>query len=116
MSTGLCANAANRLQGLGDPEPAGQRRILQLRADALPKLRRLRCRVEPENANRAAVGAAQALHALHGGRLAGAVRPEDAEDLASLDTEREVVDGNGATVGLAQVIHRDHGCQGRTSR
>ena len=44
---------------------------------------------------------AQAFDALHGGGLAGAVGADQAEDLARLDVEGDVVDGHGTPVGLA---------------
>ena len=54
------------------------------------------------------VGVAQPLDALDGGRLPGAVGPEDAEDLASLDLERHVVDRHDVVaVDLSQVFHGD---------
>ncbi len=47
------------------------------------------------------VGFAHALDALHRGRLARAVGPDQAEDLAFEDFERSFVDGHGFAVGLA---------------
>jgi len=39
-----------------------------------------------------------------GGRLAGAVRPEIAEDLSRLDLKVEIAEGNPAAVGLGQPL------------
>src|SRR5207249_11108880 len=41
-------------------------------------------------------------------RLAGAVRPEERDDLAGLDTERNVIERRGASEGARQVAHVDH--------
>ena len=76
-------------------------RFLQLDADPLLQRHGVAARVEPEDGNRAAVGRAQAFDALHGGGLAGAVGADQAEDLARLDVEGDVVDGHGTPVGLA---------------
>ena len=46
-----------------------------------------------------------ALDHLEGGRLAGAVRAEDAEHLALGDLEADAVDGRELAVSLAQVAH-----------
>ena len=76
-------------------------RLLELDADPLLQRHGVPARVEAEDGNRAAVGRAQAFDALHGGGLAGAVGPDQAEDLARLDVEGDVVDGHGPPVGLA---------------
>jgi hypothetical protein len=65
--------------------------------------------VEAGHPDPARVGDAQALDALDGGGLAGAVRAEDAEDLALLDAEGDTVDDGSAAVGLAQVADFDDG-------
>ena len=44
----------------------------------------------------------------HRRRLAGAVRPEEAEDLAALDAEADVVDGGDAAVAFREVLNLDH--------
>ena len=58
-------------------------------------------RIEPQDRDGAAIRCAQALDALHRRRLAGAVRPDQAEDLAFFDVERHLVHGDDAAVGLA---------------
>ena len=61
----------------------------------------------PEDAHPAAVGPTQSFEALDRGRLAGAVRAEQAEDLAAAHLERHVVDGDRRAVGLVQVLDGD---------
>jgi hypothetical protein len=60
-------------------------------------------RIQAEPPDIAAVRSAQPFDALDGGRLACAIRPEDAEDLAFLDAERDVVDRDVIAVSLVQV-------------
>ena len=48
---------------------------------------------------------AEALEDLDGGGLAGAVGPEQREDLALLHLEADVAHGHGVPVGLGQVLH-----------
>ena len=66
-------------------------------------------RVEAGDSDPARVGHPQALDALDGGGLSGAVRAEDPEDLALLDGEGDAVHDRPATVGLAQFTHFDDG-------
>jgi hypothetical protein len=103
----MLSEGREQLDGLGDPQPAGQRRVLQLGADALPQLRRLACRVQPEHPNRASIRTAQTLGALDGGRLAGAVRAEDPEDLTMLNRERHIVDRKRRAMCLAEMRNLD---------
>ena len=55
------------------------------------------------------VGVAQAADDLDGGGLPGAVAAQHAEDLAAVDLEADVVDGDGAAVALVQVLDLDDG-------
>ena len=105
---GMAGEGREQLDGLGDPQPAWQRGVLQLCADALAQLRSLGYRVQPEHPDPSAIGAAKPLDTLDGRCLAGAVGAEDAKDLSCLDVERQVVHGHDTTVGLTQVIHGDH--------
>src|SRR5262245_9645755 len=41
-------------------------------------------------------------------RLAGAIRPDETDDLARLDNERQIVDGFEVTVDLGQARDADH--------
>src|SRR5580704_788393 len=88
---------------LGDGDLVGQLALLELDADQLPCLGAVTVGVDAEHPDRAAVGMAQPLGALDGGGLARAVRAEDAEDLALLDAQAEVVDRDLLAVPLAQV-------------
>ena len=65
----------------------------------------------PSVSTRAAGAVAEALEDLDGGGLAGAVRPEQREDLALLHLEADVAHGHGVPVGLGEVLHahRRHG-------
>jgi ATP-binding cassette subfamily B protein len=62
-------------------------------------------RVQAEDPDRPGVPCAHALDALDGRGLPGPVRAEDAEDLALLDGEGDVVHRDGGPVGLAEVLH-----------
>jgi hypothetical protein len=64
--------------------------------------------VGPPLEQRAATAADQAEHQVQGGRLAGAVRPQQAGHLARLDRERPVVHGQRATEPLGQSAGLDH--------
>jgi len=54
-----------------------------------------------EHADLASAGPAQPCHRLDCRRLAGTVRPDDPEDLAFLDGEGHLVDGDPLAVCLA---------------
>ncbi len=56
-------------------------------------------RTDPES------GLPQSLNTLHGGGLAGTIRPDDPEDLTRLDLERNTVNGRHLAIVLSQVIH-----------
>ena len=92
---------------LADGELVGQAALLELHAEHLAQRVAVASRVEAEDGHLAAVGAAQAGHALDGGGLARAVRAEDAEDLALLDGERHVVDRDVRAVPLVEVCDLD---------
>ena len=61
------------------------------------------CGVVPEHAHLASRAPPVALEDLDGGRLARPVRPEQPEDLAALDLEREAAHGLDRAIGLVQV-------------
>ena len=73
---------------------------MQLDADPLAQLVTVADRIQTHHPYLSRVGSAQALDALQKGRLSGAVGADDAEDLAALDVERHVVDGDDAAVRL----------------
>src|SRR5215469_11398471 len=58
-------------------------------------------RVHAEHRNRAAVPVAVTLEDLHSGGLAGPVRPQQCEHLATADLQVDAVDGDGGAVALA---------------
>ena len=61
------------------------------------------------------VARAQSFDALHRRGLAGAVRADQAEDLAVADVEADVVDRDRAAVGLAERLHADDGIGGHAA-
>src|SRR5262249_24974971 len=92
---------------LGDGLVRPELRLLEHDADALAVGLLLACRIEAEHVDPAAVALAVALEDLHGRRLAGAVRAEQAEDLALLDVERDSAHGLVLAVRLAQFLDDD---------
>src|SRR2546425_8895501 len=82
-------------------DPLLQLRLLELHADAILQFVDVAERIEPEHRDSAAIGHAQSLDALQRGRLAGAVRSDQSEDLAIVDLERHLIDRDRLAVGLA---------------
>ena len=80
---------------------------LELHADALLQRVDVAHRVQAEHRDRAAVGSPQPLDALHRRGLAGAVGADQPEDLAVVDVERHLVDGDRRAVGLADAGNVD---------
>ena len=78
-------------------------------ADPVAPLGAALLRVDAEDRDGAAVARAVALEHLDRRRLAGAVRSEQAEDLALLDLEVDPADGLDLPVGLVQVVDGDGG-------
>ena len=78
-------------------------------ADQALDLERLARRIVAEHADGAGGHLGQAQHHQNGRGLAGAVRPEQAEDLAAPDRERDVVHGRDAAVALGQTLRLDDG-------
>lgn len=76
-------------------------RLLELHTDPLLQPVRVPPRIESEDGHGAAIGRAKALDALHRGGLSGAVGPDQPENLAVFDLERDVVDRHGRAVDLA---------------
>ena len=95
-----------------------QRGGLQRGADLLLHLARPLPRVDPAHLQPARVRFAQPDQAFDGGRLAGAVRSEQAENLARLDLEADAVDGGDAVVLFPEVVNDDvwHGDRGTRYR
>ena len=87
----------HELQVLGDRQILVEREFLRHVADFALDLQALGPDVVAEHLARAFVGRQQAAHDADGRRLAGAVRPEEADDLAFGDVHRHMVDdGLGA--------------------
>src|SRR4029077_2657573 len=74
-----------------------------LDAEDLAELVAITAWIEAEDVDGARVGRAEPADRFDGGGLAGAVRPEDGEDLAGLDRERDVVDDSLVAVALGEV-------------
>jgi ATP-binding cassette subfamily B protein len=80
---------------------------LELDADTLVQLAALLPGIETEDVEAPTIGDAQTREALDRRRLARAVAPEDAEDLAGSDREAHIIDRDGRPVGLVQVLDGD---------
>ena len=85
-----------------DRHAAENRRLLRQIAEAedRPAVHRQLGDVLAVEEDPAAVGLHQAHHRIEAGGLAGAVRPEQADDFAAMDVERDVVKDRAAVVGL----------------
>jgi hypothetical protein len=85
-----------------------RRRFRQVAGAALG-FERLLEDIEPGDGGLAAGGRHVAGDDAHGGRLAGPVRAEEAENLARLHPETHVVHGGEGSVAFREVINLDHG-------
>ena len=92
-------------------------------ADAALDLERLAHRIEAQHVDRAAARLGEAQQHQDGRRLAGAVRPQQAEDLAAPDVEIDGIDRAGRAIALHQpadfndvVGHRGRSTGGRSAR
>ena len=92
----------------GDRHVAVERDVLGQVADPAPHLERLLEHVEAGHPGGPARGRHEAGEDPHGRRLAGAVRAEEADDLALLHGERHVLDGRNGSVVLGEAIDLDH--------
>jgi hypothetical protein len=113
---GPVGHAVQRGEGadlLAGGQPLEERRRLQLDADAGEQVRVPRPGRRAEQADRAAVGFAKTLDNLQQGGLPRTVGPEDAEELAGLDLERDAVHGMSVPVPLFDVCDDDGGSHGR---
>src|SRR4029077_11375671 len=91
-----------------------QLRLLEDDTDALTEVPRRPIGVAAEHTHLAGVALAVPLEDLDGRRLAGAVRPEQPEDLSLLDREIDPADRLEVPVGLAQAADLD--CRHRRGR
>ena len=92
---------------LADRQPRPELGLLQDDADPLPERPLRAARVEAEHRHLARVALPVALQDLDGRRLAGSVRPQQAEDLARGDLEVDPTNRLDAVVRLPQASDRD---------
>ncbi len=97
----LAVERRPEIDGLPYLDPLLQLCLLQLHANPLLQRVDVADRIHAEHRDRPSIRRAQPFDALHRRRLAGAVRPDQAEDLAVVNVERDLVDGDGRAVGLA---------------
>ena len=105
--------ACEEPDGLPHPKPVGKARALQLAADLGAQLVRVGHGVEPEHANLAGVGPAQALKDLDGGGLPGAIGTDQSHDLSGVHVEVESVDDSASAVRLGESTNGDDGVRDR---
>ena len=103
------APVGEQLDGLADTHPLRQVRVLQLAADTGGERAALASGIAAEEPDRAAIRTAEPLGALDHRRLARAVEPQDAEDLAFVDGQVDAVDGDDVAVPLAELLHLEDG-------
>src|SRR5262249_3776640 len=91
--------------------------VLERAGDAAPhdRVRRLAQEALAREDDRARVGLVEAGDQVEERRLAGAVRPDQPDDLAGLDVERHVVDGDDAAETPPYVLEREQR-QGRKTK
>ena len=104
---GLLVEAAEQVDDLGDGQLRVHRRRLE--ADPDPRLQLVGAGgdVDAEDHRLTAIGAAEALQDLDRRGLAGAVRPQQAEDLAAGDVEVDAVHRDEVAVVLDQAADAD---------
>jgi hypothetical protein len=96
-----------QVHGLLDGDALLELRGLELDADAVLQRVDVADRVQAEHHDRPAVGPPQPFHALQRRGLAGAVGPDEPEDLAGFHLEGHFVDGHRRAVGLANAGNVD---------
>ena len=100
-------------QVLAHAELAVEREGLRHVADLLAHVALARFDVAAEQAGAPLGHGQEARQHLHGGRLAAAVRAEEAEDLAALDAEVHVVHGHEVAEAAGQALGLDDGLAAR---
>jgi hypothetical protein len=93
--------------GLGDRQVRPELRLLQDDADALPERGARMLGIEAQDLDLATVPCAVALEDLDRRRLPGAVRAEQAEDLARIDLEADPAQSLVGPVGLPELADGD---------
>src|SRR5207253_2388120 len=99
--------AAVEIDGLLHREERFDARLLEHDADALQQRALSSGRVVAEDPDLAGVGGAVPLEDLDGGRLPGAVGPEEGKDLTLRHLEVDASDGLDVAVGLLQALDDD---------
>src|SRR5688572_6524963 len=84
--------AAEQRQGLGDGQLIGELRVLQLNAEPLPQRAGVVLPREAQHLHFTRIRLRQAFADLDGGRLAGAVRPEQPKAFARAHVKVDAVD------------------------
>jgi hypothetical protein len=107
--SGCGIERAVQADGLGNCQLGRQRAFLQLPAKQPTQFPAVALGIQPEHPDGATVRDAPALDALGNGRLAGTVGANDPEDLAVLNVERHLVDGDLRPVFLMQATDLDDG-------
>ena len=102
-SAPLPKKAAKQADRFVHGELFGELRILQLNAEPLAKLRRVRTPAQAEHFHFSRIRRRQAFADFDGGRLSRAIRPEQAEALARLHFEVEAIDRDHVLVRLSQM-------------
>ena len=105
--SGVAVVAGVELERLADGEPGIGRGLLQDDPDPVAPGARSVGRVDAEHRHLSIRPGAEPFQDLDRGRLAGAVRAEEGEDLSALDLEGDPADGFGLGVALAEVAYAD---------
>ena len=107
------ASPVEQRDGFPHSQTVREKRLLELAPDGAPQPGVVGAGVDAEHAYRPAVRPSEPLDALDRGGLSGTVRSEQAEDLATLDREGDIVDHGASGVGLADRVDRDRGARRR---
>ena len=95
------------MDGFPDLDSLLELRFLKLNSYPVLKLVDVTEGVEPENRDSSPIRRSQAFDAFEGGRFAGPVRADEAEDLAIVDFERDIIDRNDRFVRLSKSRNLD---------
>jgi hypothetical protein len=104
----LSVESGHEAQELGAREFLVHVRAVRHEAAQRFGAQRLGVQIEAAQAHAAGARFEQAHHQADGGRLAGTVGAEKAEDAAARDLEVETVDGDGVAVAFRQLTQLDH--------
>ena len=98
------------IEVLVDRQAVVERRLLEHHAEAAPRRQRLGDDVDAADPRGAAVGLEDGAEDVEQRRLAGAVRPEQREQLVAADREADIVERERAAVALAHALDHDLRC------